>query len=917
MGKSETFYPHQDFELHWQDVWRESGMFRAPRLPGRPKYYVLEMFPYTSGKIHMGHVRNYSIGDAIARFQRMRGHDVIYPIGYDAFGLPAENAAIKAARAGGRTVDPESYTRAAMTEMTRGLKRLGFSYDWDRMLATCDPAYYRWNQWIFLKMHERGLVYRASAAVNWCPECGTVLANEQVIAGCCWRHEQTAVEIRQLDQWFFRITAYAEELLAELDNLTGWPEHVRTMQRNWIGKSYGCLVNFPIEKTSPRLSWEGLIELARTKGQLTYADLHQHLKHDATSDEMENLLDRLEEEGIDLRDGDEDEDIFESEEYEYEPLPIFTTRPDTLYGVTFMVLAPEHPRVLSLVEGTGQEEKVKAFLSSVATEDRHLRTAEDRAKEGVFIGRWAINPLNGARAPIFVANFVLMEYGTGAIMAVPAHDQRDFEFARKYDIPVRVVIQPPSEPLDEATMGRAYIEPGVMFDSGPFTGRDSEASKAAIAQYIEERGLGKRTVQYKLRDWLVSRQRYWGTPIPMLYCGACGIVPAPESDLPIVLPKDVDFSGTENPVKSSPTFRDATCPKCGGPARRETDTMDTFVDSSWYFQRYLDPRNDRLPFDPEVDAKWMPVDQYIGGVEHAILHLLYARFFTKVLRDIGLTPYGEPFRNLFTQGMVCKEHTFADGTTRSVKMSKSLGNIVDPDAMIEQYGADALRLFILFASPPDRQLDWSEQGLEGCSRFLNRIWRVFQGRRAWLGEAAPRIEIEDPDEQEKQFLFALHDTIRRVTNDIVERFQFNTAIAALMELFNTMQEFAGTARVDETPNARGRALYARAFDGLLTLLSIMAPHLTEELWHQSGREESVFRQPWPEPQTRHLARDTIEIVVQINGKVRGHVSLPADSTAAQAEQVALAEDRVRAAIGGAKVQKVIYVPKRLLNIVAR
>jgi leucyl-tRNA synthetase len=878
---TETYYPHGEIEVRRQEAWQAARMFKAPRYPRRQKYYVLEMFPYTSGRLHMGHVRNYSIGDAIARFMRMRGFDVLYPIGYDAFGLPAENASIKAAREGAGRVDPERYTRQAIEDMSAGLKRLGFSYDWDRLLATCDPEYYRWNQWIFLKMHERGLVYRASAAVNWCRECNTVLANEQVVNGCCWRHEQTPVEIRQLEQWFVKITAYAEELLAELDNLTGWPEHVRIMQRNWIGKSYGCLVDFPIEGES-------------------------------------------------------------------RPLTIFTTRQDTLYGVTFMVLAPEHPRVLDLVKGTGREKAVHDFLQVVAGEDRHLRTAEDRAKEGVFIGRHAINPLNGAQVPIYVANFVLMEYGTGAIMAVPAHDQRDFEFARKYGIPVRVVIQPPTERLDGATMDRAYVEPGVMDDSGPFTGRGSEESKQAIAEYIEQQGLGKRTVQYKLRDWLISRQRYWGTPIPMVHCETCGIVPARESELPIVLPKDVDFSGTENPVKSSPTFQHTTCPKCGGPARRETDTMDTFVDSSWYFQRYLDPHNDRLPFEPAVDAQWMPVDQYIGGVEHAILHLLYARFFTKVLRDIGLTKIGEPFKNLFTQGMVCKEHVFPDGTKRSAKMSKSLGNIVDPDAMIEEYGADSLRLFILFAAPADRQLDWSQEGLEGCSRFLNRIWRAFQSRREWLAAAAMPGEVSEPNTAGREFLFTIHDTIRRVTTDIGERFQFNTAIAALMEFFNAMQDFAAGEGLDAEESRsdqfgvpplggrapddsgaaadrasssgaleHGRALYAMAFERLLTLLSIMAPHICEELWAELGHAGSIFEQAWPLADPRHLVRDTVEVVVQVNGKVRSRLHIPAQSDAKAVEQMALSDERIKQLIGGAKVQKVIYVPKRLINIVAR
>jgi leucyl-tRNA synthetase len=863
MGKkaSETFYPHNEIEPRWQKFWRESGMFKCPTRPTRPKYYVLEMFPYPSGKIHMGHVRNYSIGDAIARFQRMRGCDVLYPTGYDAFGLPAENAAIKAAREGGRPPDPNRFTRDCMAEMRRGFRRLGFSYDWDRCIATCEPEYYRWNQWVFLKMFERGLAYRNRAAVNWCRECNTVLANEQVVGGCCWRHETLPVEMRQLEQWFVRITAYAEELLAGLDRLTGWPEHVRTMQRNWIGKSQGCMVDFPIVEES-------------NHGQDARAT---------------------------------------------KPLTIFTTRPDTLYGVTSMVFAPEHPRVLDLVRGTAHEAEVRDYINRVAAENRYLRTAEDREKEGVFIGRHAINPLNGERVPIFVANFVLMEYGTGAIMSVPAHDQRDFEFARKYSLPIRLVIQPPGQKLDGATMEQAYIEPGTMDNSGPFTGRESESGKDAVIAYLEEKQLGKRAVQYKLRDWLISRQRYWGTPIPIIYCDGCGTVGVPESDLPVVLPTDVDFSVADNPVRSSPTFQKIACPRCGKAARRETDTMDTFIDSSWYFQRYVDPRNNQQPFNPETDKEWMPVDQYIGGVEHAILHLLYARFFTKVLRDLGLTSYDEPFLNLFTQGMVCKEHRFPDGTVRLAKMSKSLGNIVDPDAMIEDYGADALRLFILFASPPDRQLDWSDQGLEGCSRFLNRIWRAFQARQDWLRTTVEALHAAPTDATpvERQFLFSLNDTTRRVTGDITDRFQFNTAISALMEFFNTMQDFAATEHLDgaEAANERGRALYAHGFERLLVLLSIMAPHLCEHLWHEIGHGESIFRQSWPTWDERWLVCETVEMAVQINGKLRSHITVASESDATEIERLALADERVRRAIGDAKVRKVICVPKRLVNIV--
>jgi len=643
---NETFFPHQNAEEKWQKFWEEHNLFKTNDESEKLRYYVLEMFPYPSGKLHMGHVRNYTIGDTLARYKRMRGFNVLYPMGFDAFGLPAENAAIKSAREKNVHLNPEEFTMDCIKQMEIALKKMGFSYDWDREIVTSLPEYYKFNQLIFIRMFERGLAYRKKAAVNWCPECNTVLANEQVIDGKCWRHTETPVEIKHLDQWFFKITDFAEELLNDLDNLPGWPEHVKIMQKNWIGKSQGCIVNFKLEETG-------------------------------------------------------------------QDLPIFTTRPDTLYGVTFMVFAPEHPKVLELVAGTEYEDDVKKFINRIVVEDRILRTAENREKEGLFIGKYAINPLTNNKIPIFIANFVLMEYGTGCIMAVPAHDQRDFEFAKKFNIPIKVVIQPGEKTLETEEMTFAYVDPGIMVNSSIFSGMNSQEAIPRIIEYLEEKGIGKGTAQYKLRDWLISRQRYWGTPIPVIYCDNCGIQCVREKDLPVKLPQDVDFSIADNPILTSSHFLKTTCPKCGGTASRESDTMDTFVDSSWYFLRYTDAKNSSLPFSPQAEEKWMPVDQYIGGVEHAIMHLLYARFFTKVLNDLGFSKYREPFKNLFTQGMVCKEtpycseceafipkekvfsesfcprHKTTKLEMKSAKMSKSLGNTVDPDKMINEYGVDA------------------------------------------------------------------------------------------------------------------------------------------------------------------------------------------------------------------------------------
>ncbi len=860
----ETFYPHQQLDSQWQKRWKNAGLHQSN--DNRDRYYVLEMFPYPSGKLHMGHVRNYSIGDSMARFFRMQGKNVLYPIGFDAMGLPAENAAIKKAREENQHINPADFTEDCIADMIDALKQMGYSYDWDRLTATCRPDYYHWNQVIFLRMLQKGLAYRRSAAVNWCPECATVLANEQVHDGMCWRHTETAVELKQLDQWFFRITQYAQELLDCLKDLDGWPEHVRIMQENWIGRSEGCLVRFPLPETE-------------------------------------------------------------------EHIEIFTTRPDTLYGVTFMSLAPEHPMVPQLIAETEQEEEAKAFINKIARQDRFMRTADDQEKEGVFTGRYAVNPLTGDRVPIYIANFVLMEYGTGAIMAVPAHDQRDFEFAQKYNIPIKTVIRPDDSvnkisdeqrekisewiandcPADGSGMTAALVEPGVQTHSGDFDGIPSTDGITKIAEYVEQQNFGERTVQFKLRDWLVSRQRYWGTPIPVVYCPHCGMVPLPESELPVILPRDVDFSKDGNPLLTAADWLTTSCPKCGKDAQRETDTMDTFVDSSWYFLRYIDPHNTNTPFDKTKANNWMPVDQYIGGVEHACMHLLYARFFTKVLRDLGMLDIDEPFKRLFTQGMVCKDHTFKDGTTRSVKMSKSLGNTVDPAATIEKYGADALRLFILFAAPADRQLDWNDEGLEGCSRYLNRLWRYVNanlenlkaGLQA-LGDATfdPAENKADQDLDRK-----VHATIQKVTEDLGKRFHFNTAIAACMELFNDLNAYE-LRHDDASP-----ACAASAVRALLKMLAPMAPHITEEIWNRLGNEELIARQPWPTFDAKRLVLDEIEIVVQVNGKVRARLTVPADAEQDQVQQLANQEPAVTKHTDGKTVRKVIYIKKKLLNLV--
>jgi len=821
----EKFVP-KHVEEKWQRFWEESAAFRATRNENKEKYYLLEMFPYPSGRIHMGHVRNYSIGDVIARFMRMRGRNVLHPMGWDAFGMPAENAAIQ------HKSHPGTWTYENIEYMRSQLKKLGFSYDWDREIATCHVEYYRWEQLIFLKMYEKGLAYKKNSFVNWCPKCETVLANEQVEDGGCWRCDSEVVQ-KELDQWFLRITEYAEELLEYTNKLPGWPERVLTMQRNWIGKSSGCEIDFALEGGT------GAVK-------------------------------------------------------------VFTTRQDTLYGATFMSLAPEHPLAMELAVSDRREE-VAAFIDKVKRTDKQVRTAEDLEKEGVFTGSYCINPVTGQRMPIYLANFVLPEYGTGAVMAVPTHDQRDFEFAQKYGLPVQVVIQPEGETLDAAAMTAAFTDEGVMVNSGPFDGMKSSESKEKIADYLEKEGFGNKTVNYRLRDWGISRQRYWGNPIPIIYCDSCGAVPVPESDLPVVLPMDAKFSGEGgNPLAKVPSFVSVACPTCGKPARRETDTMDTFVQSSWYFLRYCSPRFDQGPLDREETEYWMSVDQYIGGIEHAVLHLLYARFFTKALRDLGYVNIDEPFINLLTQGMVIK-----DGS----KMSKSKGNVVDPDSLIKVYGADTARLFSLFASPPERDLEWSDQGVDGSYRFLNRVWKlVFE--LAPLIRSAGSVKNADAFAGDSGKLRRLvHKTIKKVTEDVEERFHFNTAIAAIMELVNSIYSFESKKDPACAP------VLKEALETVVLLLAPFVPHIAEELWEGLGHQGGIGAASWPAYDAEAIVEDELTIVVQVNGKLRGKVTVAAVATEEQVRSAALADEKVVAHLEGKVVRKVIYVPGKLLNIV--
>ena len=823
-------YKPEAVEKKWQRLWEEQNLFRSEEDMTKEKYYLLEMFPYPSGRIHMGHVRNYTIGDVVARYKRMKGFNVLHPMGWDAFGLPAENAAIASG------VAPKKWTYENIDYMRSQLKRMGFSYDWEREFATCDPEYYKWEQLFFIKMFEKGLVYRDRCFVNWCDRCKTVLANEQVEGGLCWRCGSQVI-LKENDQWFFKITAYAQELLDDIDKLSGgWPERVLSMQRNWIGRSTGTLVKFKLEDVP------GEIE-------------------------------------------------------------VFTTRPDTLYGATFMSLAPEHPLVKTLVKGTDRETEVLDFVEDTLMEDRFTRTSDQYEKKGVFTGRYCINPVTGAKMPIYVANFVLYDYGTGAVMAVPAHDQRDFEFAKNYGLPIIVVIEPRGEHLDPLTMEQSYEDDGILVNSGPFNGLKNRDAMAKITSKLEEMGMGSSTVNFRIRDWGISRQRYWGAPIPMVYCQRCGVQPVREEDLPILLPEDVEITGKGvSPLQDKEDFINTTCPKCGGPARRETDTMDTFVESSWYFIRYCSPHTNDRPFDEDKVRYWMPVDQYIGGIEHAILHLLYARFFTKVLRDLGYVEIDEPFERLLTQGMVIKD---------GAKMSKSKGNVVDPADMINTYGADATRLFCLFAAPPEKDMDWSDQGIEGSYRFLGRLWRLVDE----LKDRLKGLEVEPGSKTGKLELEGIkkktHQTIKKVTEDIDRRFRFNTAIARMMELVNELYKVK-----DTIPDKREElAVIKEAIENLVIMLSPFVPHIADELWHMLGHEGMLLEHPWPEYDAGWAEKTTITLAVQVNGKLRATLKVAKDILEEDATHMALSEQNVKRFVNNNKVVRVIYVPNRIINII--
>lgn len=826
----EKYAPH-DIEAKWQKYWEENKTFKVEMDKDKPKSYVLEMFPYPSGNLHMGHVRNYSIGDVIARFRTMKGFNVLHPMGWDSFGMPAENAAIK------HNIPPKKWTLENIANMTRQLKALGLSYDWDREVTTCKEDYYKWTQWFFELFYKRGLAVKKESAVNWCDNCNTVLANEQVIDGKCWRCDHEVVK-KDLSQWFFKITDYADELLKDLDLLPGWPERVKTMQHNWIGRSEGLEFSFEI----PALN---------------------------------------------------------------DTVAVYTTRPDTAYGVTFMALAAEHPLIKKICENNPKADEINTFCERVRNQSEIERTSSESEKEGVFTGVYCINPFTGRKVEIWVTNYVLYDYGTGAVMGVPTGDQRDWMFADKYGIEKIVTICPIGKELKLEEMTCAYEEKeGMLVNSGEFTGMEMHKAMSAIMDKAEAEGFGKRRVNYRLRDWLISRQRYWGAPIPIIYCPHCGEVLVPEDQLPVRLPEDVSFTaGAKSPLATSEEFVHCKCPKCGADAIRETDTMDTFLCSSWYYLRYTDAHNDKMPFDKELNNYWGPVDQYIGGIEHAILHLLYSRFFVKVLRDAGLVDYDEPFSNLLTQGMVIKD---------GAKMSKSLGNVVSPEEILSKYGADTARLFILFAAPPERELEWSDQGVEGSFRFLNRIWRIVQAFEAVLAQKVTEYDHSNLNEADKDLRRVLHSSIKKVTNDIETRFNFNTAISTMMELVNALYAYKEAAK---EPNA---GLIYEAISDLIKMMSPFVPHITEELWRGAiDANSSVHEQSWPECDEEALKVDNVEIVLQVNGKVRGRLTVPAEATKEELEKIAMADANVQAHIGDATVRKVICVPGRLVNIVAK
>lgn len=821
-------YNFQQIEKKWQKIWEEKEVFLSCEDPRKSKYYCLEMYPYPSGAIHMGQVRNYTIGDVISRYKMMKGFSVIHPIGWDALGLPAENAAIT------QGVHPQEWTLSNIAHMRSQLKRIGFSYDWSREVNTCLPEYYKWNQWIFLKMLERDLAYRKKSKVNWCPQCQTVLANEQVVGERCWRCESN-VKLKEMEQWFLKITDYAEELISGHDLLEKWPEHVLLMQKNWIGKSQGAYITFPVPDTP--LSIE-----------------------------------------------------------------VFTTRIDTIYGATFLALSPEHPLSQELIADSRQREKLQKWIDKNIQNLRFRKEPGEVEKEGIDTGKKAINPFSGEAIPVWISNYVLMEYGTGAIMAVPAHDQRDFEFAKKYSLPIKVVIvpegeSPPGEPEE------SFEDYGVVVNSGPFSKKPSLEAIEEMCQHAQEKRFGRKSILYRIRDWGISRQRYWGTPIPVIHCQNCGIVGVPYEDLPVVLPLDVELKGEEgSPLEKVESFVKAICPKCKGEARRETDTMDTFFDSSWYFFRYTSPREEKLPFSPQAADYWLPVDLYIGGVEHAILHLIYARFFCKYFRDFGLTVIDEPFPRLLAQGMVVKD---------GAKMSKSKGNVVDPDDMVEKYGADSLRLFILFASPPEKEFIWNDEGIDGCYRFLNRLWATMQENLDLFKQKSSPREETGIEEKASKLKIKMHQTIRKVSDDIDKRYHLNTAISSIMEFYNLIKK----EKEALSQSVRGKNLLRESLECLVLLLSPFAPHLCEELWERMGYKTFLLHSPWPSFDPDLATEEKVTIVVQVSGKLRDKFEAERDLAKDQIKEMALGLDRIKSLVGEKKVKKIIYIENKLVNIV--
>ena len=866
-------YNFKEVEQKWQEKWNSNTLFKTnDKVEGKENYYVLEMLPYPSGNLHVGHARNYTIGDVIARYKKMKGYNVLHPMGWDSFGLPAENAAIQ------HGAHPATWTKSNIENMRRQLKLMGLSYDWDREVATYTPEYYRWNQWIFKRMYDKGLVYKKKSTVNWCPDCQTVLANEQVEDGYCWRHSKTKVIQEDLEQWFFRITNYADELLTGHEELReGWPEKVLAMQKNWIGKSFGTEIVFTVAETG-------------------------------------------------------------------EKLPMFTTRIDTIHGVTYCVVAPEHPIIEEIIK---VNPSIKEAIHNMRNMDMIERTAEGKEKNGVFTGWHVINPVTGDKVQLWAADYVLMNYGTGAVMAVPAHDERDFAFAKKYNLPRKVVINGYNKETKEEIiinadeMTAAMIEEGVMTNSGEFNGMNSKEALEKIADYVTAKGVGEKTVKYRLKDWGISRQRYWGTPIPVLYCEKCGMVMEKDENLPVMLPEDVEFTGNGNPIETSEKYKHAVCPVCGGPARRETDTMDTFVDSSWYFLRYCDPKNIELPFGSEAVNAWTPVDQYIGGVEHAVMHLLYARFFTKVLRDLGLLKANEPFKRLLTQGMVLGPSYYSEKENRFLfahevrtagdkaysietgeelvikveKMSKSKNNGVDPEVMIKKYGADTTRLFIMFTAPPEKELEWNENGLAGAARFLNRVWRVVLENVEMIKDE--KIDYSKLSKEDKALVRKLHQTIKRVTEAIEDNYHFNTSIAGNMELINDVYDFRNNVLGTEKESTESQKVFGEVLRNIVIMLSPFVPHFCDELWEAMGEEGFLFNASWPEYDEKLTVADEITMAIQVNGKVRGSISVERTASKEDIEKMALAVENVQKHTEGKTVAKVIVVPGKIVNIVVK